>query len=193
MDGYAPPSALLMAVGIPAGFFCDGTAGRVAMVRYGGVLESLTAVEYGVWISALVPQALSEVVSGSTGSGVPDVGKVIDDLIARGLLVWLRNGLPGDISVMQAHSVRLIALGVGNTPDDPLKYRFAGQGALVPVSVSGPVYLALILSDAGVSLFRACEEVASEGGQDVGEFSQAVAQLLPTILSSGIALLNVSD
>lgn len=192
MSGAVQPGVLLMAVGIPAGCFYNGTGSGVAMVRYGDGLKSLTLAEYGVWISALVPQGRLEIDGGWAASGVPHAGQMIDDLIARGLLVRLGNSVRSDRSIIETHCVRLLALGMGNTPTEPLQYRFAGHGALAPICVSGPVYLALILSDAGVSLSKACEDVAAERGEIVEEFSEAVAGLLPTILASGVALLDVS-
>lgn len=95
--------------------------------------------------------------------GVDDPAPVLAELLDSGLLVEVTPGTPDAVDFARAHRVVPLMVGLGNTPDEPLRYGLGLFGMAPVVRVSSLVYDVWQWGSLGASLWDVCQAFAQAG------------------------------
>jgi hypothetical protein len=162
----------LVPIGHDLGVLHDGSA-AVRQVRVGAEIEELTGQQYSLWSSATAD----------------------DDLLSRRLLADTTD----QVAFASAHRLLPLALGLGNTPDEP--WLFAAGLLYQPmVAMTGPMYDLWQWAHLSPDLWSACQEsaaVAVAAGADSPEQTDAVRvlagalEVVPQLLTAKVACFDV--
>lgn len=180
-------------------------------VSVGGKAEQLNADEVKVWATAMLEperqarlegtrEVLLDAVRAATKGVISRPGKVLDDLLARGLLIEF-DPVEGDVEAI-ARRYRLFPLGVGmgNSGEDPMMYRIA-IGSEPRIGVNGDVYALWSNSLYYLNLWDSCEQFAKEMNQyvrpdsdmqelDASSVMRELALNIPLLVSAECAFLD---
>lgn len=164
----------MMPVGHDLGVRHD-IGGAVHQVRVGATVHELTAREYAAWTSRTE----------------------LDSLVSRGLLASVTD----PVAFARTHRLLPLALGLGNTPDEP--WLFSAGPLDQPVAVmTGALYDLWQWAHLAPDLWTACVEaaaVAVEAGTTDTDQTDPAAVLdgalaaLPTLLSARVACFDVPE
>ncbi len=167
----------LVPVGHDLGAFHDGAGGHVRQVRVGAEVHELSAGQYEVWLAAH---------SSPVSSG---------DLLARGLLASTAD----PVAFAAAHRLLPLALGLGNTPEEP--WLFSAGALYQPVvSMTAPLYDLWQWAHLSPDLWSACREAAAvavaAGAADAeqtdpGAVLAGALETVPHLLSARVACFDV--
>ncbi|TQS43823.1 hypothetical protein [Cryptosporangium phraense] len=161
-----------------------------AAVRVGNERLELTEDEYHVWwLAHGVPELLghgpwtaSRMESLAPGFGFPDVGAVIERLLARGLLA------PVDESFASRYRLIPLGVGLGNDPDLDVRRYQVGVGGAAVLSLHPLVWLALFSAPGEADLTSTCDALP-EGSYD--EVLGLVVDALHPMLAAGVVAVDV--
>ncbi|MQA03531.1 MAG: hypothetical protein GEV07_12700 [Streptosporangiales bacterium] len=171
-------------------------------VSVGGYAEQLNADEVKVWASAMVEperqaklegtrELLLDTVRKATKGVISRPGKIVDELIERGLLIEF-DPVEGDVeTIARKHRLFPLGVGMGNSGDDPLMYRIA-VGSEPRIGVNGDVYALWSNSLYYLNLWQSCQQFAKEMNQYVtpgGDMEELDAESVMRELAVNIPLL----
>ncbi|MGH3803803.1 MAG: hypothetical protein ACRDTD_27455 [Pseudonocardiaceae bacterium] len=174
----------MVAVLLPTGFFAgefytatDAEEPEYYDVRFGTEILRLDAPTYAVWAlshgdpvrmaNGAEPNRLS-LVAVAREAGLADIGQSLADLQELGLVVQL---LPVGNQLQrfaQAHWVKPLAMGLGNTNEDLERVRI-GHPDNLRISVSPLAYNVWLYSDQFQSLWDTCAHVAAQISGQAGD------------------------
>jgi hypothetical protein len=170
----------LVPVGHDLGVFHDGAGGHTQQVRVGAEIEDLSTDLYIAWTAA--------------HDGEPDTDAV-DELVKRGLLASTTD----QVSFAAGHRLLPLALGLGNTRDEP--WLFAAGLLYQPVvAMTGPLYDLWQWAHLSPDLWSACREAASVAVQagvteteqtDPARVLAGAMETLPQLLAARVACFDV--
>lgn len=156
------------------------------VIRLGGTLERLDDDEFAVWWLAHglaerldEPWTAEAMDRAAVNLALPDVGPVIDGLLARGLLTEVRRRSPGAVDFARRHRVLPLMLGLGNSPEEPYEYQI-GFFTRPVIGLPGTLYDIWHWSPVDDHLWNACRgaaEVATRVGIDDPDESDPEALL----------------
>lgn len=156
--------ALLLPVGHGLGAFHpgDGETAPVQQVRLGTAIAELTDAEFLVWTLAhgLVDEQGQAV--PSTEAAVleyTDDQETVRSLLARGLLAEVVPGSSESVGFASAHRLVPLALGLGNSPEQPWLFA-AGLLHQPLVLMTGGMYDLWQWAHLSPNLWLACQELA---------------------------------
>ncbi|MGW4465838.1 hypothetical protein [Micromonospora sp. NPDC004704] len=177
-------------------------------IHLGDDLVELTETEAAVWAAAFVDaerhaklavnrKSLIQLVQ-TAPKPEPRAAEVVDDLIARGLLVEFDP--EGNLEpVFRHHKLLPLGQGLGSTAEEPHLHR-VGFGNQVAIGLPVDVYGLWAFSHRDPNLWQACvlysddSENQAEGDDPMNATPQDVAQdvaaNLPLMISSGCAFLD---
>lgn len=178
-------------------------------IHLGDDLVELTEIEAAVWAAAFVDaerhaklkvnrQSLIHLLE-TAPKPVPPARQLVDDLIARGLLVEFDPD--GDLEpVFRRHKLLPLGQGLGSTPEAPHEHR-VGLANQPILSLPNSVYGLWSFSFHLPNLWEACvyyaaadEEELEPGDEPLGltadEIARDVAQNLPLLLATCCAFLD---
>jgi hypothetical protein len=144
------------------------------VVRVGWETYQLSGTEqFGVWALAhgvpegadTAPWTRSAVYGAARAAGIPGAGPILDDLIGKDLLVEVTPGTAEAVEFARVCRTRSLLIGLGNTPDEPLRYGIGLAGAKPVVKVPGFTYELWKWGHACDSLWHACQ-ILAQAGQD---------------------------
>jgi hypothetical protein len=178
-------------------------------VRFGADSGELDADEYRVWATAFLDPKRHERLEINRSSllldlivadrGPTDAVGVLDRLLEQGLLLEYDT----DGSLEKAFSrIRLFPLaeGLGNTPEEPDRYRIGHNGVSL-VEVAGVVRGLWAASSLDPSLWHACAGMDEDNRQAIAagedlerltadEAARQIAITMPMLIASGCAFLD---
>lgn len=180
-------------------------------VSVGGNAAKLNADEIKVWATAMLEperqaklegtrEVLIESVRAATKGVISRPGKIIDDLLSRGLLLEF-DPEHGDMeTVARKHRLFPLGVGMGNSGEDPMMYRIA-VGSEPRIGVNGDVYALWSNSLYYLNLWDSCEQFAKEMNQyvrtssgmeelDAESVMRELAVNIPLLVSAECAFLD---
>jgi hypothetical protein len=111
------------------------------------------------WTRAAVAEA------ARTRLGVADPTPVLAELLDSGLLAEVTPGTPDAVDFARAHRVVPLMMGLGNTPEEPLRYGVGLFGYTPVVRVPSLVYDVWQWGSLGASLWDVCQAFAQAGAE----------------------------
>jgi hypothetical protein len=201
MDG----ETLVLPIGHGLGVVHSGGGEHVRQVRLGADLNDLDDEDFGLWSFA---HGVSDPGTGRTpsctGAGLRAAAGetgALERLLRDGLLAEVAIGTPRAVEFASSHRLLPLALGLGNTAEQPGLYA-VGLLYQPVVFLSGPLYDLWQWAHVAPNLWAACRdtaEIAVTAG--VGESGRAEPEQVLTgalgslheLLAAGVACLDVAD
>jgi hypothetical protein len=170
----------LVPVGHDLGVFHDGLGGHTQQVRVGATIHELSDDQYATWTAAH---------DGAVAAGSAD------DLLARGLVASTAD----PVEFASGHRLLPLALGLGNTPDEPWLFS-AGLLYEPVVAMTGPLYDLWQWAHLSPDLWSACQEAAAVAVQagmtdteqtDPSEVLAGALATMPQLLAARVTCFDV--
>jgi hypothetical protein len=184
--------ALYAAVGVPIGRWLRGGGAdsrTKAMVRRGREFALLDLDAFGVFLAALTPKPLKELVAVARRAGVDQATALVDLLHEDGLLVRFAGDGSGDLVALRGLRLQTVGVGIGNDTDDPDLFVIADNRLRPLLSCDGLTYTVWATSD-GRSIGEICDVLAESHHVDSDELVRRLLAALPQLLAAGVAFLD---
>jgi hypothetical protein len=117
---------------LPIGQYLGATGDGAHQVRRGAVTERLDAMSFAAWglghgpvdpvLAAGVLWTREELVRYAGMAGLLDPAGLVAGLVGRGLLTETATSGPAALAFARTHRAVPIAVGLGNTPDQPVEF-----------------------------------------------------------------------
>jgi len=182
------------AVGVPMGRWLRGGARgsyTTAMVRRGREFALLDLETFGVFLAALTPRPLEELVAVARRAGVDQPTALVDLLREDGLLVRFVGDGSRDLVVLRGLRLQTVGVGIGNETDNADLFVIADNRLRPLLTCDGLTYTVWAASD-GRSIGEICDVLAESHQVSSDELARRLLTALPQLLAAGVAFLDAT-
>jgi hypothetical protein len=184
----------LVAVGVPYGRWRDPRDAHLpsmAIIRQGERFVVVELEVLDVFLPAIRPRYRSELLATAEEAGAEDPVQLVDAVLDAGLLLPFGADPGEDVERLRRLRLQPVGIGLGDDGKVPGAYRIASHD-LRPLLECDPVTYAVWAASDGRSIGRICELVGAAYGVAADEVLHHIVGVLPQLLESGAAFLDVS-
>jgi hypothetical protein len=184
-------ASVVAAVGLPGGLRSglDGDE-NVGMVRAGNNFVFLPTEQYALWAMGFVPRPLPVILEEARRAHLTEAAQLADALFEAELWVALHGRETDDRQALERLRLQLTSIGLGE--GDKGRFRL-GNAALEPyVELDIATYALVMMSNSTASLWDLATEAAAELGRSPDELVRRIVPILPTLVQSGAAVLDLA-
>lgn len=185
---------MYMAIGVPLGRWSrpdDTDSPPAAIVRQGDQFLLVDLGAFEVFLSATRPRHRSELFMAAEEAGFEDPAELTEAVIQRGLLIPFGNDPGEDLRRLGDLRLQPIGIGLGDLGTEPGTCRIAGHDLKPLLECDAVTYSVWAASD-GRSLGIVGEQIGSSYGVGRDELLRHVIRVLPRLVESGAAFLDLT-
>jgi hypothetical protein len=149
---YSPQDPLIFPIGHYMGAFYPkvGALLKYRKLRVGLDVKQLPGDErFGIWaLSHGLPDELekvawtrSQLIRAATRIELPNPAALLDELIAQGVVARVTPGTDDAVEFARRYRIQPLMMGLGNTPEDPMRFSLGFVGAPPVVKINDFLYL----------------------------------------------------
>lgn len=183
-----------MAIGVPLGRWSspgDPASPPAAIVRQGGRFLLVDLGAFEVFLSAMRPRHRSELLMAAEEAGLENPVELAESVIQHGLLIPFGNDPGEDLRRLRDLRLQPIGIGLGDLGTEPGSCRIAGHDLKPLLECDAVTYSVWAASD-GRSLGTVSQQIGSSYGVERDEVLRHVIRVLPRLLESGAAFLDLT-
>lgn len=181
------------AIGVPMGRWL-GAAGSgapaTAMVRRGSEFALLDLAAFDVFLAALAPTSLEELIAVARRTGVDKPTALVDQLRDDGLLMRFSSDGFRDLATLRGLRLQTVGVGIGNDTNDPDLFVIADVRLRPLLTCDALTYSVWAASD-GRSIGEICDVLAARRVEP-DTLVRRLLSRLPRLLSAGVAFLDAA-
>ncbi len=191
------PTLWCVAVGVPLGRWVDphGDALSGVLIRQGGSFLVAKPSELELFVSALSPKLVADLLEIARDAGADDPAGLLEDMVEQGLLVVLGDSPRADRETLRHLRLQTAGLGMGNNHEHPELFLIVahpthGQPHEL-LECDALLYSVWAASD-GRTLGEVADTLSGSFGTDADAVLDHVLVALPTLLIAGVAFLDAA-